>query len=87
MDDRKILPSGYAEVLDNTTIRPIGIKKILKEKCPHFHELQSYCCRFHEACLTGRPRFYKGFGLSPCVRQEHEPDPVVFPIRRRMWWQ
>ncbi len=44
--------------------------------CIFFHPLLFYCCRHHVFCLRGRPVFYKGFGISPCVFELHEPDPV-----------
>lgn len=82
MDENEISPSGHADDFDNDNL---GLPKfnLSGPSCQFYHRLLLYCCHFHEACLTGHPRFYKGFGLSPCVHEEYEPDPVVFPIRRR----
>jgi len=82
MEGRKVLPSGCAKDLtDNNLGRP---KFILSgASCQSYHQLLLYCCLHHEACLTGRPRFYNGIGLSPCVREEYEPDRIDYPTRRR----
>lgn len=71
--------AGQPFAIDN---RILLNKYLTDSNCRHYHSLLFYCCLHHEACLTGRPRFYKGFGLSPCVREDHEPDHVIFPIRR-----
>ena len=68
----------------NTSVRSRDIKTLLLIViCLYYHQLLLYCCRYHEACLTGRPRFYKGFPLSPCVRDGNEPDQIDYPTRRR----
>lgn len=82
MSDREVLPSGCAKDLTNTSL---GFPKLILSgsSCLFYHQLLLYCCKYHESCLTGRPRFYNGIGLSPCVHEEYEPDTVIFPVKRR----
>ena len=50
--------------------------------CRFFNTHLFYCCIHHVFCM-GRPVFYGGFGISPCVRELHEPDPVSWESRKR----
>lgn len=40
-------------------------------RCPSHHPGLFYCCRYHVACIRGKPVYHSGVGLSPCVRELH----------------